>query len=120
MHYIAANMGALGVSAGDRVGIWLSNVPEWIEAFFACAYLGATAGSLNTRFGASEVGDIVSRAGCKALLLSSDSKNKNFVSILNQITNDQKKYVPNMYYFIFQIIFLMLVREYQKSIGADT
>lgn len=91
VHYLAANMAKLGISSGDRIGIWLSNVPEWIESFFACAYLGATAVSLNTRFGASEVGDILGRAGCKALLLASNENDKSFISILDQVSKDQKQ-----------------------------
>ena len=88
IHRLAANLTKLGITKDDRVGIWLSNIPEWIESFFACAYVGATAVSVNTRFRKSEVGDTLSRSGCKALIFSSNYKNTRFSSILHEIGED--------------------------------
>jgi fatty-acyl-CoA synthase len=36
----------LGVRAGDRVALWLPNVPAWLALLFACARLGAIAQEL--------------------------------------------------------------------------
>jgi AMP-binding enzyme len=52
----------LGVRAGDRVALWLPNVPAWLALLFACARLGAIAVSVNTRFKSHEVADIVGRS----------------------------------------------------------
>jgi len=57
----------LGVRRGDRVALWLPNVPAWLALFFACARLGAIAVSVNTRFKSHEVADIVGRARAKLL-----------------------------------------------------
>ena len=53
----------LGVGAGDRVALWLPNVPAWLACFFACAQLGAIVVTVNTRFKSNEVADIVGRSG---------------------------------------------------------
>lgn len=37
---LAAGLVALGVQPGDKVAIWMSNVPEWIEAYFAISRAG--------------------------------------------------------------------------------
>src|SRR5690625_4749603 len=66
---VAQGLRALGVGHGDRVAIWLPNIPEWLVLYFACARLGAIAVAVNTRFRSAEVQDIVGRAGCKALVL---------------------------------------------------
>lgn len=82
---VASGLLELGVVAGDRVGIWLPNIPEWLVLYFACARVGAIAVSVNTRFRSSEVEDIVGRSGCKALALWPDFKNIDFAGILADV-----------------------------------
>src|SRR5215203_6633889 len=62
---VAQGLADLGVTAGDRVALWLPNVPAWLACFFACAQLGAIVVTVNTRFKSTEVADIVGRAGAK-------------------------------------------------------
>jgi fatty-acyl-CoA synthase len=57
----------LGVRPGDRIALWLPNIPAWLTLFFACARLGAIAVSVNTRFKSHEVADIVGRSRAKLL-----------------------------------------------------
>jgi len=64
---LAGALRDLGVHAGDRVALWLPNLPAWLALFFACARLGAIAVSVNTRFRSHEVADIVGRARCRLL-----------------------------------------------------
>jgi len=91
IHRLAANLIKLGINKGDRIGIWLPNVPEWLESFFACAYVGAIAVSVNTRFRKSEVSDTLNRCGCKALIFPSNYKNTRFSSILHGIGEDPQQ-----------------------------
>ena len=64
---LAGALRALGVGAGDRVALWLPNVPAWLALLFACARLGAVVVSVNTRFKSHEVADIVGRSRAKLL-----------------------------------------------------
>lgn len=82
---LASGLRALGVGAGDRVALWLPNIPAWLAYFFACARLGAIAVSVNTRFRAQEVEDIVGRAGCRALVLWPNFKAIDFRGILAEV-----------------------------------
>src|SRR5215212_641541 len=65
---VACGLANLGVRTGDRVALWLPNIPAWLATFFACAGLGAIALAVNTRFRSQELADIVSRSGCKVLV----------------------------------------------------
>ena len=85
---LASQLERLGIKKNDRIGIWLPNIPEWIEAFFACTYLGAIAVSINTRFGATEVADILNRSECKALFVFSDPGDDKYLSKLRQVDED--------------------------------
>jgi fatty-acyl-CoA synthase len=65
---LAAGLQVLGVGRGDRIAIWLPNVPLWVMLQFACARLGAMVVAVNTRFKSSELGDILGRSGAKLLV----------------------------------------------------
>jgi len=65
---VAQGLRDLGVREGDRVALWLPNVPAWLACFFAIGRLGAIAVAVNTRFRASEINDIVARSGAKVLV----------------------------------------------------
>ncbi len=79
---LAAGLRELGVSAGDRVALWLPNVPAWLALFFACARLGAIAVSVNTRFRSHEVADIVGRSRCRLLCYWPGYRDIDFSGIL--------------------------------------
>ncbi len=81
---VAHGLERLGVGPGDRVALWLPNVPAWLATFFACAQLGAIAVSVNTRFRSHEVADIVERSGARVLVLWPGFKGIDFASILAQ------------------------------------
>ncbi|MDP6353133.1 MAG: AMP-binding protein [Alphaproteobacteria bacterium] len=82
---VAAGLGRLGIGAGDRVAIWLPNVPAWLVLFLACARLGAIAVALNTRFRSAEVGDILGRSGAKLLIMWPGFKGIDFTGILDAV-----------------------------------
>lgn len=44
-----------GIGAGDRVALFCSNRPEFVELFLACAWVGAVAMPVNTRLAPPEV-----------------------------------------------------------------
>jgi len=79
---LATGLKSLGVGRGDRVALWLPDLPAWLATFFACARLGAIAVSVNTRFRSSELADIVGRSGCKAIVFWPGFRNIDFAGIL--------------------------------------
>lgn len=80
---VARALREMGLQPGDRLGIWLPNVPAWLAIFFACARLGAIAIAINTRFKSHELADIVKRSGCRFLVYWPGFRNINFDSVLN-------------------------------------
>jgi fatty-acyl-CoA synthase len=82
---LARGLSDAGIGHGDRVAFWMPNVAAYLMLHFACARLGAITVSVNTRFRSTEVGDIVRRAGCKALILWPSFKDIPFLDILADI-----------------------------------
>lgn len=79
---VAAGFAKLGVKRGDRVAIWLPNVPAWLVCFLALARLGAIAIATNTRFRSREIADIWSRAGVKGVVFWPHYRNIEFARLL--------------------------------------
>lgn len=82
---VAQGLADLGVGPGDRVALWLPNVPAYLLLYFACARLGAIAVAVNTRFRAVEVADIVGRSGAKVLACAPGFRRIDFLSILAEV-----------------------------------
>ncbi len=81
----AQGLADLGVGPGDRVALWLPNVPAYPILYFACARLGAIAVAVNTRYRAVEVADIVGRSGARVLACAPGFRRIDFLSILAEV-----------------------------------
>ena len=58
----------LGVAPGDRVGVMLSSVPEWILYLFAVTRLGAIFLPINTRYRDRELAHVMRHSGASTLI----------------------------------------------------
>jgi fatty-acyl-CoA synthase len=85
---VAQGLRDLGVREGDRVAIWLPNVPAWFTCFFACARLGAIVVAVNTRFRSVELADVVGRSGAKVLVYWPGFRGIDFEGILHDAGAD--------------------------------
>ncbi len=65
---LAAGLAAKGVGHGDRVGLLMSNRPEFVEVLVACARLGAIIVPFNLRFTAPELAFVVGNADCTVVV----------------------------------------------------
>ena len=81
----AQGLADLGVMPGDRVALWLPNVPAYPIFYFACVRLSAIAVAVNTRYRAVEVADIVGRSGAKVLACAPGFRRIDFLAILADI-----------------------------------
>jgi fatty-acyl-CoA synthase len=61
---------ASGIEPGERIGIWATNLPEWLELQFGAAYAGVVIIPMNPLYRASEVEFVLAKsraAGCFVL-----------------------------------------------------
>lgn len=82
---LAGHFAQLGFKAGDRVALWLPNCIEWVECLLACARLGVTVISVNTRFRSHEVQDVIERGKTRWLIYWPEFKGIGFKGILDDI-----------------------------------
>lgn len=81
---VAAGLARLGVRRGDRVAVWLPNVPAWVELEFALARLGAMAVAINTKYRRHEVEDILERSGARLLVLQPSLNGTDYLSLVEE------------------------------------
>lgn len=52
---LAKGMLAIGVEKGSHVGLWATNVPDWLTFLYACAKIGAVCVTVNTNYKQNEL-----------------------------------------------------------------
>ena len=67
---LAKGLLAIGVKKGDKVGIWATNVPDWLTFLYASAKIGAVLVTVNTNYKQSEVEYLVKDADIHTLCIT--------------------------------------------------
>lgn len=82
---LAAGLVKLGIEPGDKVAIWMSNIPQWIAAYFAIAKAGAVVVPMNTRYKTHEVEYILGNAEAKAVFLAQGFLGIDYAGMLGEV-----------------------------------
>lgn len=72
---LAASLADLGVKKGDRVGIFMPNTPQFVEAYFAVLKLGAVVVATNPLYTPREIEHQVNDAGVEVMIVMSNYYN---------------------------------------------
>jgi fatty-acyl-CoA synthase len=97
MHRVNCMASALlkmGVKKGDKVAIWMSNIPEWVYAHFACLKIGAPLVPLNTRYKVHELDYILRQADVTTLFAMDRFLKIDFVPMIYEVFPELKECKP--------------------------
>ena len=72
----------LGVTKGTHVGIWATNVPDWLTVLYACAKLGAVAITVNTNYKQSELEYVCQNSDMHTLCIIDRERASDFVDMV--------------------------------------
>ena len=72
----------LGVTKGSHVGIWATNVPDWLTVLYACAKLGAVAITVNTNYKQSELEYVCQNSDMHTLCIIDSERESDFVTMV--------------------------------------
>jgi len=78
----AAGLLSLGLSPGDRIGIWSPNNAEWIITQFASAKAGLILVTINPAYRLSELEYALNKVGCRALVTASRFKTSDYMGMV--------------------------------------
>lgn len=70
VNQLARGLIELGVRKGEKVGLWMPNVPKWVIAYFAIARIGAVVVPMNTRYKSHEVHYILQNSEATTLFMA--------------------------------------------------
>src|SRR4051794_13201277 len=76
---------ALGITKGDHVAIWATNVPEWILLQFATARIGAVLVTINPAYRAFELDYVLRQSDTVALFLVPRFKSSDYFAMLGDV-----------------------------------
>jgi fatty-acyl-CoA synthase len=76
---------ALGVTKGDRVGIWSPNHAEWVVAQFATPKIGAILVNINPAYRLHELEYALRQSGCSVLIIAPPFKTSNYGALVREL-----------------------------------
>src|SRR5881392_3986072 len=82
---VARGLLALGLSPGERVGIWSPNNAEWVVTQFATAKAGLILVNINPAYRLAEVEYALNKVGCRALITATSFKTSDYVGMIDTL-----------------------------------
>jgi len=76
---------ALGMQAGDRLGVWAPNCAEWFICQFASAKIGVILVNINPAYRLSELEYVLKQSKCQWLVSASTFKTSNYHAMLQEL-----------------------------------
>ena len=84
----------LGLSAGDRAGIWSPNRCEWLLTQFATARIGVILVTINPAYRLTEVEYVLNKVGCAALVTAAQFKTSDYIGMLQELAPELADCAP--------------------------
>ncbi len=90
----AAGLIALGLEAGERVGIWSPNNAEWVITQFATAKAGLILVNINPAYRLAELEYALNKVGCRALITATSFKSSDYVGMIGTLAPELRTALP--------------------------
>lgn len=87
---LAKGLLAIGLAKGDHLGIWATNVPDWLTLFFAAAKIGVVAVTVNTAYRVHELEYLVKQSDIRALCLVDGFRDSDYLAMINELVPELK------------------------------
>lgn len=96
---MAKGLMAIGVKHGTHVGIWATNVPDWLTFLYACAKIGAVAVTINTNYKQSELEYLVENADIHTMCITDGVFDGSYIdmvyTMLPELRESQRGYLKS-------------------------
>ncbi|HEY7433399.1 MAG TPA: AMP-binding protein [Streptosporangiaceae bacterium] len=85
---LALNLIAAGLQAGDRVGIWSPNCPEWVLLQYATAKAGVILVNINPAYRSHELGYALRQSEVRLLVSAESFKTSNYRAMVEEVAGE--------------------------------
>jgi fatty-acyl-CoA synthase len=82
---LALGLLAVGVEAGDRIGIWAPNCPEWTVLQYASAKVGAVLVNVNPAYRSHELAYVLGQSGLRMLVSAVVHKTSDYRAMIDEV-----------------------------------
>jgi len=83
---LARGLIAVGIEAGDRVGIWSPNCAEWVLLQYATAKAGVVLVNINPAYRSHELGYVLRQSGVRMLVSAESFKTSNYRAMIEEVS----------------------------------
>ena len=85
---LARGLIAAGMKAGDRVGIWAPNCPEWVLLQYATAKAGVILVNINPAYRSHELGYVLRQSGVRLLVSAESFKTSDYRAMVEEVSGN--------------------------------
>jgi fatty-acyl-CoA synthase len=82
---LALGLLAVGIEAGDRIGIWSPNCPEWTLLQYATAKVGAVLVNVNPAYRSHELAYVLTQSGVRLLVSAVAHKTSDYHAMVEEV-----------------------------------
>ncbi|MCP2167180.1 AMP-binding protein [Goodfellowiella coeruleoviolacea] len=82
---VALGLLDLGITKGDRVGVWAPNCPEWMFVQYATARIGAILVNINPAYRVHELEYVLNQAGVRALVAVPQFRTSDYAEMIERV-----------------------------------
>ncbi len=104
----ARGLAGLGLSAGERIGVWSTNNIEWLLLQLAAARSGLVLVNVNPAYRSHELRYVLEKSGMRALFLRERDQRTNFRQILGEAIEGADAALEHAVYFEHSSWYAML------------
>ncbi len=85
VNQVALGLDRMGLSKGERIGIWAPNRPEWTLIQYATAKLGAILVNVNPAYRTHELEFVLRQSGCRMLVSARGFKTSDYAAMIEHV-----------------------------------
>jgi len=89
---LAKGLLEIGLKPGDKLGIWATNVPDWLTFMFATAKVGAILVTINTSYKLHELEYIVKNADLHTLCIINGFRDSDYVNMVFELIPELRQH----------------------------
>ena len=82
---VSEGLVSIGVRRGDRVGLWMTNLVEWLYTYFGALRIGAVVVPVSTWLRPPEIQYVLAQSGARHLVMMDRFRKIDFVELLAEI-----------------------------------
>ncbi|MBN2166339.1 MAG: AMP-binding protein [Marinilabiliaceae bacterium] len=87
---LAKGLLSIGIKRDDHVGIWATNVPDWLTFTFATAKIGAVLVTINTNYKVHELAYLMKNADLNTICLIDGWRDSDYVDMIYELVPELK------------------------------